>query len=63
MKTFRVGDLVEFSEFWGGYNVILVGQVTEVTSYRLSVQSIRGTSMGYTFQMVSPNRARPFTRS
>jgi hypothetical protein len=60
---FKPGDVVEFWEFWGGYNVLLKGVVVEATSYRLSVQSVRGTTIGKVFDWVSPNSARPFVHN
>lgn len=59
-NIFKPGDVVEFTEFWGGYFVKLRGVVQEATSYRLSIQSNAGSSIGYTFDWIDPRMVRHF---
>jgi len=61
-NIFKPGDVVEFTEFWGGYFVVLRGIVQEATSYRLSIQSSAGLSIGYVFEWIDPRTVRPFIR-
>lgn len=61
-NIFKPGDVVEFTEFWGGDFVHLRGVVQEATSYRLSIQSSAGSSMGHTFHWIDPRKVRLFVR-